>query len=650
MRFLTRSLTGLAITALTFGLLFLGLLTLWQAVESRRAGPDRARMAGEQVYTVAMMRLAAGPVDPVLAVYGTLQSRRELQLRAGAAGRIVALADAMHEGGAARAGDVLVRIDPAPAQAALDTARAAHDEAAAKLAEALAAVDIARDDLTAAQDQAALREAAADRQKTLASRGLGTSSEGEAAALALSGANQAVLNRRNALANAEGAVNTARVALRRAEITRSEAERSLRDTRVIAGFDGRLTAITAIEGGLVGPNEQLGLLIDPDALEVQIPLSLDQFARLIAGGGGVDGTPVTVTLDGADGRIEAPAIIDRAAASVAAGTAGRVVYARLTTPDARLRPGDFVTARITEPRLDAAATIPAPALGADGTVLVVGADDRLTARVVQVLRRQGNDLIIAVPDDLDGAAIVTTRAPWLGVGVRVRDAATPAPDPAPRGGGGGGGGGGGRGQQGGGQNATPQDTPPNATPSPAATADRPAAGQGAGKATPPATQGPPAQTPTPRTTGSATPAPATVPAQAAAPGVTAPATAQVQTDPARQAANARLDRAAGQARANATPAPATVPTDEADQAAAPGVTVPATAPAQTDAARRAATATHRVDGQVRQGGVLRAPSGRADRAVCLATTTPATAPATPPSPAPGVAWGARAQQGGPRHG
>ena len=59
----------------------------------------------------------------------------------------------------------------------------------------------------------------------------------------------------------------ARAALAGQEIALSEAERDLRDTRIIAPFNGRLADIAATEGGLVSANEQVARLIDPAKLE-----------------------------------------------------------------------------------------------------------------------------------------------------------------------------------------------------------------------------------------------------------------------------------------------------------------------------------------------------------------------------------------------
>lgn len=426
MRFLFRSLSGLFITFLTFGLLFVAGFQLFQAMSSRGSG-GMAREGQEQVYTARLLTVAPGAVQPVMQVFGTVESRRRLQLRSGAAGQIVYLDPAMQEGGQVRQGQLLVRVDPSAAQAALDNQLAARDDAQASLADAERNVQVATDDLAAAERQTELRRAALTRQESLADRGLGTSADRETAELAVSTAEQAVIAGRSALAAAESAVTATQNALRRAEIDLSEARRELADTEIRAGFAGRVTSVTAVEGGLVSLNEQLAEIIDPASLEVQVPLSLDQYARLLTENGRLQDLPATVVLDGSAGRLTSQARLDRAAASVAEGSAGRIVYARILSDSDVLRPGDFVSVEISEPQIANAALLPAAAVGNDGSVLVADAEGRLTAMPVSVLRRQGDDVIVEVPAALAGARIVAERAPQLGTGIRVRDAAAPVP-------------------------------------------------------------------------------------------------------------------------------------------------------------------------------------------------------------------------------
>lgn len=424
MRFLVKSLIGLAITALTVALLALALAQIWRAVADRGDG-GRQRPAAEQVFTARLLTIRPVTLTPVTEVFGRVQARRRLELRAGTGGRIVMLDPAMHEGGAVRQDQLLVQIDPAPARAARDTQLAAQDAATAALQDAQIAVGIATADLAAAQEQQSLRQAAQQRQRDLAGRGLGTSAEREAAELAVSTGEQAVLTRRSALAQAESAVTSAQNDLRRIAIALAEAERELQLTEIRARFDGRVTEVTAVEGGLVSANEKLADLIDPAALEVAVTLSLQEFARLTGDGGQLQDRRAVVRVPGGAGGGDLPATLDRAAASVAEGEAGRTVYAALDSQANALRPGDFVTLAIQEPPLAGVAQIPAAAVGGDGAVLVAGAEGRLTAVPVTVLRRQGDDVIISVAEDLDGARIVAERSPQLGTGIMVREAAGP---------------------------------------------------------------------------------------------------------------------------------------------------------------------------------------------------------------------------------
>ena len=124
MRFLRRSLTGLFLTAMTLGLLVYAAVMVRDAVETRLADEPRVPEREERVFSVNTVTAAAETLRPVLTAYGEVQSRRELELRAGASGRIVALAPEMDEGGRVEAGQLLARIDPADAEAARDRAEA----------------------------------------------------------------------------------------------------------------------------------------------------------------------------------------------------------------------------------------------------------------------------------------------------------------------------------------------------------------------------------------------------------------------------------------------------------------------------------------------------------------------------------------------
>jgi len=418
MRFFGRSLLAVFLLALTLGILALAGQTLVDALQDRLAGGGAAAPVHEREFTAAVVTAIAGPVVPVMTAFGEVRSTRTLELRSPRPGTVIWLAAGFEDGAAVRAGEVLVRLDPADAVAARGLAQSDLARAEAEVAEATRARDLARDELAAAQRQAALRAQALARQTDLAARGVGSAAAVETAALAAASEDQAVLARRQALSQAGNRVDLALTAVARQQITLAEAGRALAQTEIRAGFDGRLNAVTAVAGGVVAGNERLAELIDPASLEVALRLSTAQFARLIAPSGQLVPAQIRVALDAAGARIVAQGRLARVAAAVAAGQTGRLVYGALDEAPG-LRPGDFVTVRIDEPALADVIVLPATALGSRGTVLVLAAQNRLEEVAVDLLRRQDDQVIVRAPD-LAGREVVAERSPLLGAGIRIR--------------------------------------------------------------------------------------------------------------------------------------------------------------------------------------------------------------------------------------
>lgn len=419
MRFLMRSLAGVFLLSLTAGLVVLALGNIYAAMEARRAEEGRGRAPEERVYAVNVAPVEVGPAVPFIGAYGTVSSRRMLEIRATASGRVVELAPAFRDGGRVAAGEVLLRIDPADAQAALDLARAELAEARAQAREAETGHALAQEDLAAAEQTRDLREKALARQRDLETRGAGTGAAVETSEIALASADQAVVGRRQALAQADAQRDLAAIAVERREIALREAERALAETTVTAPFGGLLTAAAVVEGGLVNDNEKLGSLIDTGALEVAFRVSNAQYARLIGPDGRLRDIAIAATLPLEEFPLTVTGTVDRAGAQVGEGQTGRLIYARLDAPGAAaLRPGDFLTVAISEPPLEGVSVLPASAANNAGEILLLGEDDRLEAAKVEILRRQGDDIIVrGAPEGRD---YVRERLPQLGEGVKVR--------------------------------------------------------------------------------------------------------------------------------------------------------------------------------------------------------------------------------------
>jgi len=429
MRFLGRSLTGLLLLAVTLGLLGAAALVIASALRASLQDGGPGRSAVERVVAANVVTVTPGTIVPVLTAYGKVEAARSLDLRTRTAGTVVWVSDTFRNGLTVGEGEVLVRLDPAPAEEAVAIAGTDLSEARASAAEAVAAVALTEDDLVAAEAQLLLRRQALDRQVEIEARGVGSSQAVETAELAVSSAEQAVLSRRQALAAAKAAVDRSAVAVTRAEIALGEAERTLAESELRAGLSGRLDAVSLVPGAVVGANEVVGRIIDPSALDVAVRLSTAQFALLVGPDGALASGPVTVVLNGAKG-MTLPGRLERVGAAVGDGQTGRLVYVAVTADaalGALLQPGDFVEVRIEEPPLSDVAQLPALAVGRNGAVLALGPDDRLQEVSVEVLRRQGDAVIIRV-GALAGREVVQEQSALLGEGIRIRPIRQPAPE------------------------------------------------------------------------------------------------------------------------------------------------------------------------------------------------------------------------------
>ncbi|TCK99327.1 HlyD family secretion protein [Shimia isoporae] len=418
MRFLRQSLTGLFLLAVTAGLLLFAGNLVRGALEERLARDNSGPPARERVFSVNVVEAEAGRIAPELVAFGEVQSRRSLEVRASAPGAIIQLSENFEDGARVNAGEVLVQVDPSKARFALD--RLANDllDAEAEDRDAVRTLKLAQDELASAEAQLALRQKAFDRQVDLQSRGVGTAAAVETAELALSSARQAVLSNRRSVAQGEARIDQAETRLERTRIALAEAERDLDDTIIRADFAGTLSEVNAVEGGLVSMNERLATLIDPLSLEVAFRVSTPQYVRLLDEDDRLHQSEVTVSLDVMGTDLQATGVITRDAAAVGEGQTGRVLYARLDGARG-LKPGDFVTVRVQEPELERVVRLPATALDAAGTVLVVGEEDRLDTLNVTLLRRQGDSVLVR-GRGLTGQRVVTRRTPLLGAGIKVK--------------------------------------------------------------------------------------------------------------------------------------------------------------------------------------------------------------------------------------
>lgn len=433
MRFLTRSLVALFLAALSLAALGYAAYTVRSALIERSEATGRPASGRERVFTVRAYPVTMGEIAPTLSAFGEVRAQRELELRAPVGGQVLEVAQGFEDGADVVEGQFLFSIDPADAEAALALARSDMTRAEAELRDAERAFELSQEDVAAATAQFDLRTRALQRRQDLTTRGVTTEAALEEAELAAVSAQQALVGRKQSEAQSEARRDQARTALDRQRITLSEAERRLADTRVTATFTGTLADVNIVAGRLVNANEQLGRIIDPDALEVSVRVSTEQYLRLLDDNGQLRDTGAEIALQVAGYEITSPGRVVRASATVEQGQSGRRLFVALDAPRG-FRPGDFVTVRLAEPPMMDVALLPVTAVNPLGNVLAIGPDDRLEAIAVTIERRQGDSVIVRAPD-LDGREIVREIGPMLGAGLLVRplreaaDGATVAPEP-----------------------------------------------------------------------------------------------------------------------------------------------------------------------------------------------------------------------------
>ncbi|WP_439528916.1 efflux RND transporter periplasmic adaptor subunit [Pannonibacter sp.] len=429
MRFVLRSIMGLFLFAVMLGTIGFGSYRFYSAMTTPRE--TRLQPPSERSFIANTATLEAITVAPQITAYGQIRSWKTLQLRASSDGRLVEMSDAFRDGARVKAGDVLLRIDPAEATSRLLDAQANLADAQSDKAEAEEAIGAAERELEATRQQVELRKQALDRQKQLMEKGYSTMALVEQEQLAVASIEQSLNNRLQSVVSARKRIERTDFAVKRGEVAVQDAERVLSESTVTAPFDGILDTVGVTLGRRVSPNEALANLIDPTALEVRFSVSTEQFSRLLGDDGRLLPQPVRAILSLGERRIEARGLLERVAAVVGDGEAGRTLFASLdVTADTVFRPGDFVTVEVEEPALSGVALLPVSAATEDGRILVVGEGDRLEELQARILRRRGDEVIVS--DVPFGRDYVRERLPQLGAGIRIqkRPASPTATPPA----------------------------------------------------------------------------------------------------------------------------------------------------------------------------------------------------------------------------
>ena len=312
----------------------------------------------------AAERLPVTVVDPTPATYtsrvqlnGVVESRTVTSIIPQVSGRIVDVAPTFRTGARVNAGDVLFVIDPADYELAIDRT--------------LAEIEVARSELARLE-----AEAAAERdiwENNFPNREIPD-----------------LIARKPQIAAAKARIHSG-------EAARAAAELALTRTVVRAPFDARILETQLDLGQVVGTGVSVGSIFSEASLEIAVPVSADEVKRI----GNVYGRDATISTP--TGQQIAGRVV-RKAATLDERTRLGTLFIESADPTA-LTLGEFVSVEIVGTETDEAVRLPYAAMTSRDRLWVVDGEE-LVERVVEILGRDGDMLVVGAFDAADGVVAV----------------------------------------------------------------------------------------------------------------------------------------------------------------------------------------------------------------------------------------------------
>jgi len=339
---------------------------------------------------VRVQTIRTGPRVVHVTGEGTVRPLQEIDLVPQVGGKILYVSPKLVNGGTFKSGDTLIQIDPEDYELAVTLAKA-------KVKDAESLLRMAEEESAAAKEEWYLLHKGTDKAAK------------KPPELVIKGPQLAA-------AKATLAANRANLQKAVLDLTR---------TTLKAPFDGRVSQEQVDVGEYVTPGQPVASLYSIDAAEVVVPLEdkdLEWFhvPGFTAGKGAGSPAVVTATMAGKKRSWEGEVV--RAEGKLDERTRMIRVVVRVNKPYAKkppLTPGLFVFVDIQGQTLPHAAVIPRSSLRENQMVWVVGSDDRLTFRRVDVARKEGGQVLVRSGLE-DGDRVVTSHLQAVTDGMMVR--------------------------------------------------------------------------------------------------------------------------------------------------------------------------------------------------------------------------------------
>lgn len=383
----------------------------------RGGGEAERKPPAEVARPVSVVTVPSVDFVPRAVGYGIARPDRSWEAVAEVAGRIVQKHPLLESGEIISGGLEVLRIDPGDYQLALESTRAKIRGAEAQIAELGQREQNTRQSLDIELRGLALAEKDFERKRTLLDRGSIAQATVDEVERTVLTRRQAVQGHKSILAllPAEREVLQANLALYQAELR--QAERNLERTQIVAPFDGRVAEVNAEERQFVGAGQVLAVIDGLDVAEVEAQIPIERMRYLFAASdmaaAGLDMTGIASVFE----RIGLEAVVRLRTGDLAVTWEARFARVRETVdPSTRtvgvivavdepyrqaragLRPplakNMYVEVELRGAPVAGSTVIPRSALH-EGTVYVVGPDDRLERRPITVGILQGGVATVA---------------------------------------------------------------------------------------------------------------------------------------------------------------------------------------------------------------------------------------------------------------
>ena len=348
-----------------------------------------ADIARPQIWTIKEFSVTNGAAQPVESAFGTVVASRQAELRFVVSGEVNWVSPSLLNGAKVKAGEILVKLDTARYQLALDELRV---QIAGEMAQ-----------IASLEKQLGLREKTLARTKRMAAKNVVSDANLDDAELSVT--------------VTESQLIAARSRLAQFQVAERSRLKDIEDSELKAPFAGTLSHVNIGLGQIASQSVPVVRITDPSSMEVPFVVKAEIYANAPALLGQ---TVEVIWQSGARDVAKAKAFISRANAELDKIDGGGRLYAELIDGEqSPIRPGAYVKVNFIGRSFDNVAIIPEEALFNDNLVYV-NIDGIAVSKQVEVVHRAPGEVYVTGLSD--GEVLIATRLPAIGDGVRVQSA------------------------------------------------------------------------------------------------------------------------------------------------------------------------------------------------------------------------------------